>query len=50
MRGRVAKAAAVCVDLQAVGTHEFFGELHSLAKGFGSFVRVRLYRKGGFYF
>ena len=26
---------AVCVDLQAVGTLKFFGELYSLAKGFG---------------
>ena len=25
------------VDLQAVGTLEFFGELYSLAKGFGPF-------------
>ena len=32
MRGRVAKAA--CVDLQAVGALEFFGELYSLAKVF----------------
>ena len=31
---------AVCVDLQAVGTLEFFGELYSIAKGFGSFLRV----------
>ena len=28
-------SCAVCVDLQAVETLEFFGELHSLAKGFG---------------
>ena len=28
-----------CVDLQAVGTLEFFGELYSLAKGFGPFLR-----------
>ena len=26
-------SCAVCIDLQAVGTLEFFGELHSLAKG-----------------
>ena len=26
---------AVCVDLQAVGALELFGELHSLAKGLG---------------
>ena len=26
-------------DLQAVGTLEFFGELYSLAKGFGPFLR-----------
>ena len=30
---------AVCVDLQAVGTLEFFGELYSLAKGFGPVLR-----------
>ena len=29
----------VCVDLQAVGALEFFGELYSLAKGFGPFLR-----------
>ena len=29
----------LCVDLQAVGTLEFFGELYSLAKGFGPFFR-----------
>ena len=28
-------SSAVCVDLQAVGALEFFGELYSLAKGFG---------------
>ena len=28
-------SCAVCVDLQAVGAVEFFGELYSLAKGFG---------------
>ena len=28
-----------CVDLQAVGALEFFGELYSLAKGFGAFLR-----------
>ena len=28
---------AVCVDLQAVGALEFFGELYSLAIGFGPF-------------
>ena len=28
------------VDLQAVGALEFFGELYSLAKGFGPFLRV----------
>ena len=27
-------SCAVCVDLQAVGALEFFGELYSLAKGF----------------
>ena len=33
-------SCAVCVDLQAVGTLEFFGELYSLAKGrFGPFLR-----------
>ena len=31
--------SAVCVDLQAVRTLEFFGELYSLAKGFGPFLR-----------
>ena len=30
-------SCAVCVDLQAVGTLKFFGELYSLAKGFGPF-------------
>ena len=30
----VGSSCAVCVDLQAVGTLEFFGELYSLAKGF----------------
>ena len=47
MRGRVAKA--VCVDLQAVG---FFGELCSLAKGFGPFLRGfgQALEKGRFYF
>ena len=29
---------AVCVDLQAVGALEFFGEFYSLAKGFGPFL------------
>ena len=34
-------SCAVCVDLQAVGAVEFFGELYSLAKGFGPiFERV----------
>ena len=28
-------SCAVCVYLQAVGAVEFFGELYSLAKGFG---------------
>ena len=28
-------SCAVCVDLQAVGALEFFGELYNLAKGFG---------------
>ena len=32
-------SCAVCVDLQVVGTLEFFGELYSLAKGFGPFLR-----------
>ena len=40
MCGQVTKAAgslhAVCVDLQAVGTLKFFGEL---TKGFGPFLR-----------
>ena len=27
-------SCAVCVDVQAVGALEFFGELYSLAKGF----------------
>ena len=47
MRGQV--ATAVCVDLQAVGTLDFFGELYSLAKGIGPFLRG-FGRKGGFYF
>ena len=32
-------SCAVCVDLQAVGALEFFGEFYSLAKGFGPFLR-----------
>ena len=32
-------SCAVCIDLQAVGALEFFGELYSLAKGFGPFLR-----------
>ena len=32
-------SCAVCVDLQAVGALKFFGELYSLAKGFGPFLR-----------
>ena len=32
-------SCAVCIDLQAVGTLEFFGELYSLAKVFGPFLR-----------
>ena len=32
-------SCAVCVDLQAVEALEFFGELYSLAKGFGPFLR-----------
>ena len=32
-------SCAVCVDLQAVGALEFFGELYSLAEGFGPFLR-----------
>ena len=32
-------SCAVCVHLQAVGALEFFGELYSLAKGFGPFFR-----------
>ena len=32
-------SCAVCVGLQAVGALEFFGELYSLAKGFGPFLR-----------
>ena len=32
-------SCAVCVDLQAVGVLEFFGELYSLAKGFGPILR-----------
>ena len=38
--------SAVCVDLQAVRTLEFFGELYSLAKGFGPFLRGFGQRKG----
>ena len=45
-------SCAVCVDLQAVGTLEFFGELYSIAKGFGPFLRgfEQSLEKGGFYF
>ena len=32
-------SCAVCIDLQAVGALEFFGELYSLASGFGPFLR-----------
>ena len=32
-------SCAVCVDLQAVGALEFSGELYSLTKGFGPFLR-----------
>ena len=32
-------SCAVCVDLQAVEALEFFGELYSLAKGFGPILR-----------
>ena len=32
-------SCSVCVDLQAVGALKFFGELYSLAKGFGPFLR-----------
>ena len=32
-------SCAVCVDLQAVGTLQFFGEFYSLAKGFSPFLR-----------
>ena len=32
-------SCAVCVDLQAVGALEFFGEFYSLAEGFGPFLR-----------
>ena len=32
-------SCAVCVDLQAVEALEFFGELYSLAKGLGPFLR-----------
>ena len=43
---------AVCVDLQAVGAVEFFGELYSLAKGFGPIFEGfgQPLEKGGFYF
>ena len=34
-------SCAVCVDLQAVGTLEFFSELYSLAKGFGPYCGGR---------
>ena len=37
-------SCAVCVDLQAVGALEFFGELYSLAKGFGPFLKGGLGR------
>ena len=32
-------SCAVCVDLQAVGALQFFGEVSSLAKWFGPFLR-----------
>ena len=32
-------SCAVCIDLQAVGALEFSGELYSLAKGIGPFLR-----------
>ena len=35
-------SCAVFVGLQAVGALEFFGELYSLAKGFGPFLRGAL--------
>ena len=38
-KNRTKGSCAVCVDLQAVGTLEFFGELYSLDKGFGPFLR-----------
>ena len=43
-------SCAVCVDLQAVGALEFSGELYSLAKGFGPFLRRFGQAVGGFYF
>ena len=33
----LAGGKGICIDLQAVGTLEFFGELYSLAKGFDPF-------------
>ena len=39
-------SCAVCVDLQAVGALGFFGELYSLAKGYGGVGGWG----GGFYF
>ena len=35
----MARQLCSCVDLQAVGALGFFGELYSLAKGFGPFLR-----------
>ena len=37
--GGLQSSCAVCIDLQAVGALEFFGELYSLANGFGPFLR-----------
>ena len=42
-------SCAVCVDLQAVGALEFFGELYSLAKGFGPFLRGFREREGSIF-
>ena len=40
-------SCAVCVDLQVVGALEFFGELYSLAKGFGPFLRAGFREREG---
>ena len=40
-------SCAVCIDLQAAGVLEFFGELYSLAKGFGPFLKEGFIEREG---